>query len=266
MTTPEALSPQQQVDTALSVLNERLVAASPVEELSRHDDRVLQVFEEPDGSRYVRRDFSKAGVNYVENRTLTFEEAWQALNEAYANAGIEVVPSFMFPPSDENSGTATVISEYIPDLVDVKDLPIQEKTKLVQGLAGLLDAEADFLPHHEAIHGDGFKGVQQEDGSYKVLAIDTDPFVSPAPFPGTYRDVYVTRYIKRFSEMIWDEWCDEDDRVEVMTAFKGAVAGVLDEKEYGDMDSLVNRAFMNLNLMSNGIDPRGTNSDLLRDF
>jgi hypothetical protein len=268
MSAPETLDPQSQANVMMTVLNERLAAAVPVEELSRHDEegRMLQVFEEPDGSRFVQRYFTRQGVNYVEGERLTFEEAWQALTGSYADADIEVVPSFMFRQPGEDSGAATIISEYVPGLVDVKDLPTQEKVKLAQGLGKLLDPRADFLPHHQAIHADSFKGVKQEDGTHKVLVIDTDPFVTPAPFPGDYRDVYVTRYIKRFSDMIWDQWCDETDRAEVEAALLGSLMGTLEEKEYADMDSMINRAFMNLNLMSNGIDPRGTNGDMLRDF
>lgn len=263
MTGAETLDPQFQADTMMSVLSERLAVAEPVEELTIDDNKALQVFEEPDGSRFVRRDFTAEGVDYVERAGLDFQEAWQAMGDSYAAVGIEVVPSFMFRGDGEAGPAITAISEYVPDLIDVKDLPTEEKVKLVQGLAKLLDPDAGFWPTMEALHADTFKGVKQEDGTYRLLMIDTDPLVKRASM--FIRDESIGDYIKRFSDLLWDNWCEEEERTKVAVALKGSLADSLAE-EYAEMGSYTNRAFMNLQVMSNGLDPRGTNSDMLADY
>ncbi|HEX5744417.1 MAG TPA: hypothetical protein VFX84_03125 [Candidatus Saccharimonadales bacterium] len=259
MSGAETLDPQFQADTMMSVLNERLAAASPVEDLSVHSDRILQVMEEPDGSRFVRRGFTDEGVSYVQRSGLSFREAWEGMEDTYAAVGVDVVPSFIFEQEGEHS--FVVISEYVPDAVDVSELPTEEKVKLVQGLGKLFKPEAEYWPSLEALRADTFKGVEQEDGTFRVLMMDTDPFVIPAP--SLARDEYVGQYIKKLSEILWDDWCDQDDRGEVAAALVISLAESLDEEEYAGMHNTASRAFMNLHMMSNGMDPRGTGVDML---
>jgi hypothetical protein len=263
MTGPETLDPQLRADTMMSVLNERLAAATPVEELSKHDGRVLEVFEEPDGSRFVRRGFDDEAVGYVGRQGLSFRKAWEGMGDAYAAAGIDIVPSFMFEQA-EGEYPFIIISEYVPDMVEVKDLPAEDKVKLIQGLGALLNPEAEYWPSLEAIRADTFKGVPQEDGTHKVVVIDTDPFVVRAPIPGPDREAYAGEYIKKISDLLWDDWCDQDDRGMVATALVVSLADSLAEEEYAGMDNPASRAFMNLHLMSNGVDPRDTGLDMLR--
>ncbi len=264
MANAEAYEPQFTVDTMMSVLNDRLVAARLVEELAINDNKTLRVYEESDGSRFVRRDFTDEGVDYVENAGFDFQESLQAMIDLYSAVGIEVVPSFVFKREGETNPALTVISEYIPDLVDIKDLPTKEKVKLIQALGKLLDPDAGFWPTMEGIQADTFRGVKQEDGTYRVLAIDVDPLVKHASM--FTRNEFVGDYIKRLSDLLWDDWCEEEERAEVAGALQRSLADCLAEEEYAGMHSYTNRAFMNLQLMSNGVDPRGTNSDMLADY
>ena len=254
MSGTETLDPQFQADTMITVLNERLTAAAPVEELSSHEDRILQVFEEADGSRFVKRSFTDDAVWYVEGKGLTFQEAWEAMEDIYADVDIEVVPSFLFEQGGEHPFVA--VSEHLPDLVDMKDLPSEDKEKLAHGLGQLLRPEASYWPSLEAVRGDTFKGVEQEDGTFRTLMVDTDPFTILAPSFG--RDEYVGTYIKKFAELIWDEWCDEQDRSRVAGALVQSLATALDESEFAGAMGSTSKAFMNLHLMSNGMDPRET--------
>ncbi len=262
MSAPEGLDPQLQADTMMSVLNDRLAAASPVEVLSEHDDRILEVLEEPDGSRFVRRGFTPAAVRHVGRRGLDFHEAWEGMEDTYAAAGIGMVRSFAFE-QEGGEHPFIVVGEYVPDAVDVKDLPVESKVELMQGLGKLLRPEAEFWPSLEGIRADTFKGVKQEDGTYNVVVMDTDPFVVPAPIPGLDRDMTVAKYIEKFSELLWDNWCDEEDRREVAVALVLSLAEALDDEEYTELMSQTGRAFMNLHMMSNNMDPRGTEVDLL---
>lgn len=259
MSGPEALDPQFQIDTMTAILNERLAAASPVEDPSVHSDRILQVMEEPGGGHFVRRSFTNEGVGYVQRSGLSFREAWEGMNDTYAAVGIDIVPSFAFEQEGEHP--AVVVSEYVPDAVDVSKLPTDEKVKLMHGLGQLFKPDAEYWPSLEALRADTFKGVEQEDGTFSVLMIDTDPFMIPAP--DIARDEYLGEYIKKLSELLWDEWCDDEDRSAVAVALVMSLAESLDEEEYAGMHNSASRAFMNLHLMSNGMDPRGTSIDML---
>lgn len=253
MSAPETLNPQSQANVMMTVLNERLAAAVPVEELSAHEDRVLEVFEEADGSRFVKRSFTEEAVRYVERNGVTFEEAWEAMHDLYTDVDIDVVPAFMFEQDGDHPFVA--VTEHLPDLIDMKDMPLEEKKKLVDGLGQLLRPEASYWPSLEAIRGDTFKGVAGEDGTPRALMVDADPFTIPAPHLG--RGEYVGTYINKFAELIWDEWCEAEDRARVASVLVQSLArGVLEEHELADIMSTTGKAFMNLHLMSNGVDPR----------
>jgi hypothetical protein len=254
MSGTETLDPQFQADTMMSILSERLAVATPVEGLSSHNDRKLEVFEEADGCRFVKRSFTGEAVNYVERNGVTFREAWEGMEDIFGEVGIDVVPSFLLEQEgDEHPFVA--VSEYLPEMIDVKDLPLEEKEKLVHGLGQLLRAEAAYWPSLEAVREDTFKGVVREDGTHQVLMVDTDPFTILAPSLG--RDEYLGTYIKKFAELIWDEWCDEQDRSQVASALVQSLAQSLGEDElFDDIMSDAGKAFMNLHLMSNGVDSR----------
>lgn len=255
MSTPEALGPQQQADTMMSVLNERLAAASPVEDLSMHDNRRLQVFEEADGRRFVMRSFTAGAVREMDRDGISIQESWDAMHGMYEDAGLQVVPAHLFEQDGEYPFVA--VAEHLPELTDVKDLPVEDKITMISGLGKLLSPEAEYWPSLQAIRTDTFKGVQQPDGSFQTYMIDTDPFVIPAPQLG--RSEFLRTYINKFAELLWDEWCDEEDRGPVATALVKTLAETLDEEEWANpMDDAAGSAFASLHLMSNGVDPRET--------
>lgn len=244
---------QQLANDMNAVLQQRVEAAEPVQTFTNRNGKVLELVRENDGTQFVRRSYDRSGMHGIENYDLTFPEAWKAFQAMYAEAEIDMTPTALVSFDRSNSSVAVMVSEFLPDLRSLKEASTATKVSLAKRLPKLFTGHEGVMLSSEAIMPDMF-AVTGSDDDERVLLLDIDPYVK-TPHPAQL-DVYTGHYIKRFSELMWDEWCDEDERKPVIIAFIRAAFEVLGEGAISDLDSDTGSAFANAHFMTQGMDPR----------
>lgn len=240
-------------DSACQLLYDRVTAAEPIETLSAHDNKLLQVVETADGERLVTRSYTPEAVEEIEyNYGLDIKSAWEKMHETFTQAGIAIVPSKLIEVKG-GEYPFIVVSEYLEDAKPLVDASTTIKRDTAVGLSKLLIADGDFVPAPEMIRGDMF-AVVERGGREEALLLDVDPLITPA-----YRMQKIDQnsrfYINRLAELAWDWWCtDEEERKEVISAMVMTLADFVTGRF--DVESGTSRAFMDLHLMSNGVDMR----------
>ena len=248
----EKLSAYQSLaDDLSSLIHSRIEAATPVEVLSQRGDKILQVVEEANGQRFVTRSFHEDAVRYIEGRGTSFTEAWDAMHSTFSGVGIEILPSSLLRQEGEYPFIA--VSEYIPEEEDMTDVSTETKKALAYSLGQLLKPENPYLPAPEMVNRGMFQPIKQEDGSLRVVMVDTDPHMIDNPSRG--RDMLIAHYIERFGDLVWNEWCSDDERQDVAVSLVLSLSEVLGDS-LGDIQSKTGIAFMDVHMMSNGLDPR----------
>lgn len=242
---------QHLADDMSSLIHSRIAAATPIEVLSQRGDKLLQVVEESDGQRFVTRSFQEDAVKHVEGRGMTFVEAWEAMHIVFSDVGIDVMPNTLYEQEGEYPFTA--VSEYLPDEVDMIDVPTETKKAIAYSLGQLLKAESTYLPAPEMVNGGMFQPVRQQDGSLRVVMVDVDPHIIKNPKRG--RDMLIAHYIERFGDLIWEEWCTETERQDVIVSLVLSLNEALGDS-LGDVTSRTGEAFMNVHMMSKGLNPK----------
>lgn len=251
MSLPVAENYQGLANSMNEMLYARVAAATPVEVLSMYDDKLLQVVEEADGRRFVTRSYTPEAVRVIEgNYGLDFRTAWEAMHEAFSGVGIDIVPSRLIETDGEHP--FVVVSEYLDDGESLSTASTKDKIAVANGLGKLLATEGDYVPAPEMVREDMFMVVQR-DGKVKVLLADIDPLMAPA-YLVQENDNNSWFLIDRLAGLAWDKWCNEDERIPVTSALVSALGDYALDRF--DFDSRTTQAFMDLHLMSNGVDNR----------
>lgn len=254
MASPSFEDYQAIADGMNELLYARVTEATPVEVLSTHNDKLLQVVEAEDGERFVTRSFTPDAVAYVEyNYGIDFRTAWEGMQDAFADADIDIVPSRLIE-TDGGEYPFIVVSEYLEDAKPLSVAPTDTKVAVANSLGKLLATDGHYVPAPEMIREDMFMVVER-DGEAKALVVDVDPLVTTARRM-QMNDQNSAFFIGKLAELAWDKWCTEDERVSVTSAMVQALGDYALDKF--DFDSATTRAFMDLHLMSNGVDNRGT--------
>lgn len=242
---------QALADGMNELLYQQVLAAKPVELLSTHDDKILQVVETRDGERFVTRSYTPEAVSIIEqNYGLGFRAAWEGMHEAFSDAGLEVVPSRLI--ETEGEYPFIVVSEYLEEAQPLATAPTEVKQDIARGLGDMLTGNCYFTPTPEMIREDMFLVVERNDEP-RALLVDVDPLVT-AFFRIRENDTNSAFFISKLAELTWDNWCNEEERVPVISALVQSLGDfALDKFEFG---SATTTAFMDLHLMSNGVDIR----------
>lgn len=150
--------------------------------------------------------------------------------------------------------TFVAVSEYLPEQVSMREVPTEPKKILVQALGQVVKASSGYLLAPEMINGSMFHSVRQEDGSVRVVMVDVNlHVVQRSSFDA---DKITAHYITRIGSLLWDEWCTNGERQEMLTSFAGSLAEALEDSQGGfDASSLTGQAFINVYMMSTGFDP-----------
>lgn len=240
-------------DSMNQLLYDRIASGNPVEVLSTRNDKLLQVVEASDGERFVTRSYTPEAVEEIEyNYGLDFQTSWHGLNEALTAVDIEIVPSRLIEV-EGGEYPFIIVSEYLDDAKPLADASTDVKKDVATGLSKLLVTDGDFVPAPEMVREDMFLVVERDDHE-KALLTDVDPLVAM-----TYRiqksDRNSAFYIDKLAELAWDKWCSGDDERKKMTTAMALVLGDFALDDF-DLDSSTSRAFMDLHMMSNGVDNR----------
>jgi hypothetical protein len=247
---------QALADGMNELLYARVVAAKPIEVLSTHDNKLLQVVEAKDGERFVTRSYTSDAVATIEqNYSFGFRVAWEGMHEAFSEAGLEVVPSGLI--ETDGDYPCIVVSEYLESAQSLAAAPTEIKQTVASGLGKLLSGDCYFVPSPEMVREDMFL-FEEHDGQPKVLLADVDPLMTPF-FRIKDNDLNSAFFINKLAELAWDKWCSEEERVPVITAMVQELSDYALDKF--DFDSATTKAFMDLHLMSNGVDNRDRYTD-----
>lgn len=66
MSGAETITSHQVLSKNMSaVLRARVLGAVPVQTLSNRDDKLVQVVEEPDGQRFIKRSYGQEAIDYI---------------------------------------------------------------------------------------------------------------------------------------------------------------------------------------------------------
>lgn len=253
MTDFETVGEHQAFANDLGVLiHERIVHATPIEVLSSRGDKLLQVLQEPDGATFVTRSFSDMAVGHIEQRRMGFQEAWDAMHEVFADAGLEVVPSHLLAANGRYPFVA--VSEHVVDGVPLVDAPTETKMELAESFAKLIQPNrSGYFIAPEMINAGMFTVVSREEGEHKVMLLDTDPHILPSMYDARDENL-ASHYINTLADLFWDEWCTPEEREAVFTKLFLAMNKFVGEDV--DLMSKPGVALQKVHMMSNGMDVR----------
>ncbi len=253
MNTPSFEQYESLASNMNQLLYERAAAASPIEVLSTHNDKLLQIVESSDGERFVTRNFTSLAIDDIRFcYGIGFRTAWEGMHRAFSDVALDIVPSGLVEADGEYP--FIIVSEYLEDGQPFATAPTDTKKAVANSLGRLLTTSGDYIPAPEMIREDMFLVVQRNSEPIALLT-DVDPLVTPS-----YRmqndDTNSAFFISKLADLAWDRWCEESERVEVISALVVALGDyALDQFGF---DSATARAFMDMHLMSNGVDNRKT--------
>jgi hypothetical protein len=241
------------------VLAERIGAATMVETLSTRYDKVLGVMEEPDGRQFVSRSYSLGAEREFETSLhspdLPFAEGFAAMQAMYQGARLNVVTSSVLP--SRKGEPVTVISEYLPDAVSVREATLEAKQEAVKGLAQLLDPSTSYLPGSEAMVSDLFMFTVDEDGKQHPVVVDVDPRLQlkkPYGFGSgasseRLQDMIRGTYMTQVGSLIETFWAKDDKETEALArSFLAGMTAIHDESLYDGHATL--EAMMQIHAMT----------------
>ena len=229
-----------------------LTEARPIKFLSPEGgDNVLQLMEDSGGQQFVTRAFTPRLVESIKDRSLmSFPEAWDKMYEIFDEAGIRVLPSHLLEtPGDY---PFTVVSPYVGDGVDISEASTDVKVNLAENISNFLNYGQPYVPSLEMLSYGMFLVTNDENGSPTPFLVDLDPrIIIRLPL-----DSFDAVYLRKFGELFWDHWCKEHERTKVMSALVKSIS-MSNTRLSEDFDPNTEAAqvFMDLQLMSNGVDP-----------
>ncbi len=235
-----------------NLLRKRVKEATPVKLLSAHD-KVVEVVEDINGRRFVRRIYHKEALDDIGIGGLDFDEAWEGMHKMFAKANIRIVPSFVL----KDGGVITVVSEYLEGAKALSESSLESKKHVARGLGELIHSSPHYLPTGAMLQRDMFHVVEDSAGTERVYLTDVDPYVFPRRGMDRLKwikDSSYADYMTLVGGLFWDDWCREDEREPVFSALIVGLGRLHDEFESGEgMRSMM--AFSNLLMMKSGIRP-----------
>lgn len=220
-------------------LCQRLGAATIERVINTHDQKLLGIMVEPDGRQFVSRTYEPGAELEYEQRDMSFLEALEAMIEMYRQAGIDVVSSSVVSP-DLTEGRVTVLSEYLPDAIPLKNAPIEAKREASRGLARLLDPSTRFLPSPEALVTDMFMAQADEEGSWHPIVVDVDPRIKKRRDFRALRELEISNHIFMSKRVIQDGLSESrQEAADLATAFLRSLDPSVTGSSLATMDSLM---------------------------
>lgn len=241
-----------------SYITERVSAAEHLDWLShKGKDGALEVVQEADGRKFVRRSFSRTGISNVEDCGLDFPEAWETMQDIYRNAGISIVRTGLavHQPQRTTEHPIVMVSELLEDSKPLAEASTQTKINLATKLPGLFADSGSYTLRADAIRPDMFRVVSNDKGLEEVVMVDVDPLLDRTSY--FRKEVKIAFTIGQLvGECLWDTWCKPEERTTVLTEFIKAAAPRV-EQYLDAVGSPVFNAFFDAHTMSQGIDIRG---------
>lgn len=245
----ESLSQHQALVSDLSaMLQARVLGAAPVELLSDNDDKLVQVVQEPHGQTFVSRAYSQDAVANIEMSGLRFADAWEVMNELFADIGIDVVRATLIETGQKDT-PFVIASEYLTDAKPLIDASTESKVELASSIGKLLTAHGFMTPHLQVFKDGTFMAVEEAAGD-RVVLVDIDPHLD-SQTRLQEDDKNSAFFIRQVAELLWNG-STEGQRMAVLNSFKVAVAGFAMDR--GLDDTFL--AFNQLHMMSNGLSPK----------
>lgn len=247
MATSEFASQQEQINISAPALVQRLEVAKRTEMLSSRDGKEVIRCVEENGETFIVRNYNLRDFSETSPNSPPFHIALQRFGELLEQTGIEVAHNTIVS-IDERS--AVLLVEDVTDAIPVSEASTETKVTLATQLGRLLDPTLEYQLGLQMIMEDMIV-IDQSQGTDKPKFIDIDPYV----IPNIHSDQIDASVLQRITTLLWDKWCNVDERQEVMAAFEKSVAECVfsDDNELG-MDMLL--AFSHINIMKSGIDPR----------
>lgn len=228
------------------------MGAESIELLSERGDKHVELVEDINGNKFVRRSYSKAAMKYFERRGVPFVTAWGVMHEIFDAVDIPVVSSFLLPPSGIDGLSTVVVSEYLED-GDVGAVSKDAKVHMATGLGMIPHIQGDYLPGIETFMPDMFR-VGKVNGLERLILVDVDPYLDEKVFVADTKDatdIWNSEYIKRVGPLFWDRWTQPSDRRVVMAAFIRSFAAKFDfDANFG---SRTFHSVANVQAMSQGL-------------
>lgn len=246
---------EQMATDATAVLARRLDEATTIEVLSTRYDKVLSVMQEPDGRKFVSREYEIGAEREFEQELgspgLPFAEGLAAMQDMYKRVGIAVVNSSVLPASV--SKKTRVLSEYLPDAVEVRRASIDARKTAVSGLAKLLNPANPYLPSLAVITTDLFMFTTDAAGNQKPVIVDVDPRlqVKRSRFDSFGRMADSTRgafmdHVGLHAEHFWST--NDTETSELARAFLEGLASIKDESVFNGTATL--ESLMNMHMLT----------------
>lgn len=238
-------------------LRERVLNAQPIELLSDRGQKRVEVVEDINGSRFVRRSYRQGAIRDFEGRNLPFLSAWDAMHKIFSAVDIPVVSSVVFLPSGSSEFPAIAVSEYFKD-GDVAAAPTDAKVRMATGLGLIPHVPGKYLPGFEVFEQDMFRVGKGTDGTEELVLVDVDPYLDEKDMvasTSSQKDIWMSEYIKRITRIFWNKWCQPSDRRAVFSTFIRSFGSQFDIET--NFNSRTTQALMDTQAMSQGLNLRG---------
>jgi len=241
-------------DNLSEVIKLIILTAKPIQNFKEDAARKIELVEDVNGFRFVRRTYGRPSLKYISYSGYDFEHAWDLMHKNFQEVGIHIVPSFYIETAGSDLGEVTVVSEYLPDARPVIDASTDIKCELAASLGNLV-YQSEVLPSFEMLMPDMFHLTHKLDGAEVLMLTDIDPYLRPAEQKNP--DVKAgmdAAYIQRICYLFWDSWCKEVEREEVIRQFVEALAK---SSNFAVMqDEITSKAFAYAHAMTQGVDMR----------
>lgn len=240
------------------MIQARLFAASEGEILSTRGHKIVRVMIEPDGSKFVSREYDPRS-EFVGEDVLThdqgFTNSWEQFTAIIEDAPFSLVPSSVI--RDDSEG-AHIISEYRETVTPLRDATLATRSAIVTYLTAGAVRKSDKRLHLATIEHDMFNVITLADGTETVELLDVDPYVFTQ---GPYQEsTYSVETIKKLTNLIADMskgWSrSEEERTHLAQAMVKEMIKYVPAEELTNISNLIALPFSVVHLLSNGVDPR----------
>ncbi len=232
--------------------------AEPIRSLSTRDGKSVDVIEDANGNKAVKRTYGRDALATLNLGRNSFTTEWGKMNRTFSQAGVDIVPSFIL--SDE-PGRAVVVSSFLEDARPMKSAPTEQKEKLAEALGRVVSPQSlDFFPHIQMFLPDAFQTTRGEDGQDKIVLTDIDPYASLSGYllktTSSLRDAAYGLYIWHMAGMLYDSWLKPEERDVVLGKFvKGIMVAFKEEPHAGDFMKTM-QGIQTAQMLRQGVDLR----------
>lgn len=243
-----------------TMMRQRIAGAKVADQFSDRDDKKVELMVDGMDQSFVRRTYSPRAVQDIEGSmrdNFRFEQAWNAMHSDFERSGLKIVPSFILNPERGKNEPLVVISDYVKNSKPIKHASVEAKVELATSLGNILNKSQVVLPELQMLQADMFQATEGPDGEEYIVLTDVDPLVIlrwNLSGDKKRKESYHASYMNRVAGLFFDSWCLPGEHEKV---FGALMESIKDTTINSDSPSgAMFDAFLTLNMMKNGIDPR----------